>query len=128
MTNRQSITMQNVVGAKVLIHLHRQAYEMLSLQGVDSEKFVARVVGVDSFGLWIENPHYTTIPVYTDHDEYIPPEDRREVEHRAVILLQWPYVQTILQFPERKAFRAGVDEVEIGFKAKVDKAEDNQDG
>ena len=58
--------MENVVGNKVLIHLHRQAYEMLSLQGIDSEKFIARVAGVDGFGLWVENPNYTTIPVFND--------------------------------------------------------------
>jgi hypothetical protein len=103
----------------VLIKLHRQAYETMELQGVDSEKFVARVVGADAFGLWIENPNYTTIPVYDDDGNYIPPEDRGEMTHRAVILLQWPYVQTIIQFPEREAFRAGVDESEIGFKPKA---------
>ena len=116
---RHSITMDAVVGSKVLIKLHRQAYEMLELQGVDSEKFVARVVGVDGFGLWIENPNYTAIPVYDDDGNYIPPEERKEVTHRAAILLQWPYVQTIVQFPERAAYRAGVDESEIGFKAKA---------
>ena len=111
--------MQDVVGTKVLIHLHRQAYEMLSLQGVDSEKFVARVVGVDNFGMWIENPNYTSIPVFDDEGNYIAPEERAEVTHRAVVLLQWPYIQTIIQFPDREAYRAGVDESEIGFKVKA---------
>jgi hypothetical protein len=111
--------MESVVGTKVLIKLHRQAYEMLDLQGVDSEKFIARVLGVDSFGLWIENPNYTTIPVYDDSDNYIPPERREPVVHRAAVLLMWPYIQTILQFPDRPAFHAGVNESEIGFKAKA---------
>jgi hypothetical protein len=44
------------------------------------------------------------------------------VVHRAVVLLQWPYIQTVLQFPDRPAFRAGVDEVEIGFKSKLSPA------
>ena len=119
MSARHPITMENVIGNKVLIHLHRQAYEMLELQGVDSEKFVARVAGVDSWGLWLENPNYTTTPVYDDQGEYIPPENRSEVIHRAVILVMWPYIQTITQFPDRPAYTAGVDETEIGFKAKV---------
>lgn len=121
------ITIDQVVGTKVLIKLHRQAYEMLDLQGIESEKFVAHVVGVDAFGLWVENPSYTTIPVYDDSGEYIPPEKRGEVTHRAVFLLQWPYIQTILQFPDRPAYRGGVDEEEIGFKAKV-KQEEKPDG
>jgi len=119
--------MDHVVGSKVVIKLHRQAYEMLDLQGIESEKFVARVVGVDAFGLWVENPAYTTIPVYDDSGVYIPPEKRSEVSHRAVFLLQWPYIQTILQFPDRPAYRGGVDEEEIGFKAKV-RREEKPDG
>jgi hypothetical protein len=128
MANREHISMEDVVGTKVLIKLHRQAYEMLDIQGVESEKFVARVIGVDSFGLWIENPSYTTIPVYDDHGNYIPPEDRHEVSHRAAVLLLWPYIQTILQFPDRPAYRGGIDETEIGFKAMVQKPEEKGDG
>jgi hypothetical protein len=116
MEGRQQLTMENVVGGKVLLQLHPQAYEMLALQGVDSEKFIAKVVGVDGFGLWIENPNYCTVPVYDDNGEYIPPEKRSEVCYRAVVLIQWSFVQTIIQFPDRESFRAGVDEQEIGFK------------
>lgn len=119
MTIRQPITMENVIGNKVLIHLHRQAYEMLNLQGVDSEKFIARVAGVDGFGLWIENPNYTTIPVYDDSGDYIAPEQRAPVTHRAIVLILWPYIQTILQFPDRSSFMGSVEESEIGFKSKL---------
>ena len=127
MTNRQHYTMEEIVGTKVLIQLHRQAYEMLDLQGVDSEKFAAKVVGLDAFGLWIENPNYTTIPVYDDDGAYIPLEQRKPVTYRAVILLQWPYIQTILQFPDRAAFSGGLNEVEIGFKSKVKGKEDKRE-
>ena len=127
MTIRQHITMDDVVGSKVLIKLHREAYEKLEIQGVDSEKFVALVVGIDGFGMWIENPGYKSIPVYDDDGEYIPPEDRKEVIDRAVFLLSWPTIQTIVQFPERKAFHAGADESEIGFKAKM-MSKENKDG
>jgi hypothetical protein len=116
MEGRQQLTMEDVVGAKVLLQLHPQAYEMLALQGIDSEKFIARVAGVDGFGLWIENPNYCTVPVFDDNGEYIPPENRAEVCYRAVILIQWSFLQTVIQFPERASFRAGVDEQEIGFK------------
>lgn len=127
MAMRQHITMDDVVGSKVLIKLHREAYEALEIQGVDSEKFVAHVVGIDGFGMWVENPNYKSIPVYDDNGDYIPPEDREEVTHRAVFLLSWPTIQTIVQFPERKAYHAGVDESEIGFKAMMLNKE-NKDG
>ena len=108
--------MEHVVGNKALIVLHKQAYDLLNIQGIDSEKFVARVTGVDTFGLWIENPNYTTTPVYSDDGEYIPPEEREEQSHRAVMLLQWSFIQTIMQFPDRQAFHGGEDESEIGFR------------
>ena len=111
--------MDDVVGSKVLIKLHRPAYEALEIQGIDSEKFVARVVGIDGFGMWVENPNYKSIPVYDDDGGYIEPEDRDEVIHRAVFLLTWPVIQTIVQFPDRAAYHASVDESEIGFKAMV---------
>lgn len=115
--------MENVVGSKVLLQLHPQAFEMLALQGVDSEKFIAKVVGVDGFGLWIENPNYCTVPVYDDNGEYIPPENRAEVCYRAVVLIQWSFIQTLTQFPDRASFSAGVDEQEIGFKRHMPHAE-----
>jgi hypothetical protein len=116
MAERPAVTMENVVGTRVLIHLHRQAYEMLSVQGLESERFVAMVLGVDGFGLWIENPSYCTVPVYDDAGNYIAPEDRREVCHRAAVLLQWGFIQTILQFPDRMQYRPSADETELGFR------------
>ena len=129
MTIRQNITMEDVVGTKVLVHLHREAFEALrAVQGIDSEKFVAYVVGLDGFGLWIENPQYKVVPVYDDDGNYIPPEDRKEMSHRATFLLQFSAIQTIIQFPDRSSFTGGEDEVEIGFKAMVNRKEGKQDG
>jgi hypothetical protein len=119
MDERQQYNMESVLGNKVLIQLHRQAYEMLQLQGVESERFVARVTGLDAFGLWIENPNYCTIPVFTEAGDYIEPENRTEECQRAVLLLQWPMIQTLIQFPDRPDYVGGVDEGEIGFKAHV---------
>ena len=114
-----NVTMEDVVGAKVLIHLHRHAYDMLDLQGVESERFVARVVGLDTFGMWIENPNYCVVPVYDDEGNYIAPENRAEVCHRALVLIMWPYVQTLIQFPERTVFSPGAEEEEIGFRSRL---------
>jgi hypothetical protein len=111
--------MESVVGTRVLIHLHRQAYEMLSIQGLESERFVALVIGVDGFGLWIENPSYCTVPTYDDKGQYIPPEERREVCHRAAVLIQWGFIQTILQFPDRMQYRPSADETELGFRRHI---------
>lgn len=116
MAEQKQYNMESVVGNKVLIQLHSAAYQSLDIQGIESERFVAKVVGADGFGLWIENPRYCTMPVFDDNGEYIPPEKRGEVCYRAIVLIQWGFIQTILQFPEREAFFGGMNEPEIGFK------------
>ncbi len=129
MTMRQNTTMEDVVGTKVLVYLHREAFESLkAVQGIDSDKFIAQVVGLDGFGLWIENPQFITVPVYGDDGKYIPPEERKEVTHRAVFLLQFGAIKTLLQFPDRDSFTGSEDEVEIGFKAMANRQEEKQDG
>jgi hypothetical protein len=113
------VTMEDLVGTKALVSLHPEAFEILDVQGIDDPQFVARVLGFDSFGLWVENPRYCTTPVYDDEGAYIEPEDRGEVCHRAVVLLQWPFIKTILQFPDRPTFGTSLNASEIGFKLAV---------
>jgi hypothetical protein len=119
MEERQHISVESMVGSKVMIQLHRQAYDTLELQGVESERFVARVAGIDGFGVWIENPNFCTVPVYDDNGEYIDPDKRQQVCDRAVILIMWPNIQTIMQFPDRAEYRGETPETEIGFRARM---------
>lgn len=118
-----NVTMENVVGTRVLIHLQPEAFEVLDVQGIEDRHFVARVLGFDTFGLWIENPNYCITPVYTDDGDYIAPEQRAEICHRAVVLLQWGYIQTILQFPDRPTYGATLNTSEIGFKLQLPAAQ-----
>jgi hypothetical protein len=122
MEERQQINVESMVGSKVYIQLHRQSFDMLGLQGVESERFVAKVAGMDGFGIWIENPNYCTIPTYDDNGDYIPPEDRKQICDRAVILIMWPNIQTIMQFPDRVNYRASDIETEIGFRVRTQPA------
>jgi len=119
MEERQQINVESAVGSKVYIQLHRQAFDMLELQGLESERFVAKVAGIDGFGVWIENPNYCTVPTYDDNGQYIEPQDRKQICDRAVILLMWPNIQTIMQFPDRANYRPADVETEIGFKVRT---------
>ena len=113
---RSVLSMEDVVGTRVLIQLEREAFELLDLPGVYSEKFAADVTGLDELGMWIEHPNYKVVPVYDPDDNYIPPEKRSEESHRAVVLIRWDFIQTVIQFPERRGWRAGADESDIGFR------------
>jgi aryl-phospho-beta-D-glucosidase BglC (GH1 family) len=120
MEARQQINVESMVGDRVVIQLHRQAYDALNLQGVESERFVTRVAGVDNLGVWIENPNYCTVPVYDDNGEYIAPENRKQICDRAVILIFWSNIQTIMQFPDRSTYQATeADTAEIGFRSRL---------
>jgi hypothetical protein len=119
MGSKHQLTMEDVVGTKVLIQLDREAYEVLDLPGVYSEKFAADVTGVDEHGLWIEHPNYRVIPVYGADNVYITPENRREESHRAVVLIRWNFILTVIQFPERGGWRAGANESDIGFRPRT---------
>lgn len=116
---RHQLTMEDVVGTKVLIQLDREAYEVLDLPGVYSEKFAADVTGVDEHGLWIEHPNYRVVPIYDADNVYIVPEKRHEESHRAVVLIRWNIILTVIQFPERRGWRAGADESDIGFRPRT---------
>ena len=116
MSMRQLLTMEDVVGTKVLIQLDREAYELLDLPGVYSEKFAADVSGIDEHGMWIEHPNYRVLPVYDAKNQYIEPELRVEERHRAVVLIRWDFIQMVIQFPERGGWRAGANESDIGFR------------
>jgi hypothetical protein len=122
MEERQQFNVESMVGSKVMIQLHRQAYDTLELQGVESERFVARVAGLDGFGVWIENPNFCTVPTYDDNGNYIEPGARKQICDRAVILIMWPNIQTIMQFPDRVDYRGETPSAEIGFRARLQPA------
>ncbi len=122
MDERQQINVENLVGSRVMIQLHSQAFDMLEIQGVESKRFVAMVAGLDGFGVWIENPNFCTVPTYSEQGNYIPPEERQEICDRAVILVMWPHIQTIMQFPDRQNYHTSVAESEIGFRARLQPA------
>jgi hypothetical protein len=115
----KAMTMEDLVGARVLIHLHPELFQALDVQGIEERQFVARVLGIDGFGVWVENPRYCTTPTYSDEGDYIEIADRKEICHRAAVLLQWSYIQTILHFPDRLTFGATLGESEIGFHVPV---------
>ena len=56
------------------------------------------------------------VPVFDEKDEYIPPEQRSEESHLALVLIRWDFITMVIQFPDRQGWRAGADESDIGFR------------
>lgn len=110
------ITAEDLVGRQIMIHMHTPAFTDLNLQGFQSPRFRAVVLGLDNLGLWIEHPEYKIMPVYDDEGEYIPPGERKDEIHRAAILLFWGTIKTIVFFPDKEAILPTEDVPVIGFK------------
>lgn len=108
-------TLETLIGSTVLVSLSQQAYQMLDLQGVDTHKFYAKVVGFDQLGLWIENPMYITVPTHTLEGDLIRVEQRKAETHVAHILIQWSAIMTIAYFPGRVGFAPSERVGTIGF-------------
>lgn len=109
------VSIDDLVGRQVMVHMHAQAFTDLNLQGFQAPRFRAVVLGMDNLGLWIEHPEYKMMPVYNDAGEYIPPGERQEVVHRAAILLMWSTIKTIVFFPELDAVLPTEDVPVIGY-------------
>jgi hypothetical protein len=108
-------TLESIVGSTVLVSLSPEAYQALDLQGVDTHKFYAKVVGFDQIGLWVKNPSYISVPTHNLDGTLIPVEERKAETHVAHILIQWSAILTIAYFPGRVGFAPSERVSSIGF-------------
>jgi hypothetical protein len=109
------VSVEDLVGRQALIHLHEPAFRDLNIQGFDSPRFRAVILGVDTLGLWIEHPAYKLTMVYDDEGNYIPPQSRKEIAYRAAILIIWGAVKTIVFFPDQEIVLPTDEVPVIGF-------------
>jgi hypothetical protein len=109
------VSVEDLIGRQVLICMHDAAFHDLNIQGFDSARFRAVILGVDNLGLWIEHPSYKLTAVYDDEGNYIPPQNRKEIGYRAAILLIWGAVKTLIFFPDQEIVLPSEEVPVIGF-------------
>ncbi len=109
------ITIEDVIGHQALISMHVQAFNDIAIQGFDSPRFRAVVLGIDNLGIWIEHPDYKLTLVYDDEGNYIPPQARKETSCRAAVLIFWGAIKTIVYFPDQEAVVPSEEVPVIGF-------------
>ena len=114
-TDIPRVTIEDVIGRQVLISMHTQAFNEIAIQGFDSPRFRAVVLGLDNLGLWIEHPDYKLTLVYDDEGNYIPPQARKEVAYRAAVLILWGAIKTVVFFPDQEAVVPSEEVPVIGF-------------
>lgn len=111
MTSNHSVTTNDIIGRKAYFKI-RNPKEM-GFFGILEDQFHALVVGIDSYGVWIENPSWETVRIRGENGEIIPPERRRKEVYRTHILLFWHQIISIMTCPGREGFDVD-DAKEIG--------------
>lgn len=96
------VTTKDIVGRKAYFKIRN--HQEMGFFGIKEDQFHALVVGVDSFGVWIENPKWETVRVRDENGRIIPPEERRKEVYQTQILLFWPNIVSIMTFPGREGF------------------------
>lgn len=102
------MTIDDIMNKTVMLMLFH--HEGLESAGIKERKFYAKVVGRDSIGVWIENPHLETTRVRDDNGLLIPREKREHEEHLAYVLIPWGNIRSLVHFPAREGFDRAEDE------------------
>lgn len=105
------VNTNDIVGKKAYFKIRN--HQEMQFFGIKEDQFHALVVGLDSFGIWIENPKWETTRIRDEEGQLIPLEQRRREIYTTHILLFWPNIVSIMTCPGREGF--DVDEAkEIG--------------
>ena len=64
---------------------------------------------IDSFGVWLENPYFKVLPS-GDFKAMILQEQTEALKGKALVLVKWQYVATIIYLEGQK-----VDSIPLGF-------------
>ncbi len=82
--------------------------------------FLAKVVGVDNLGMWLENPNYHRVKVKDATGNPIAKVDQVEEELTAYLLIRWEYIDSIVTFPSNTDNETLANVNRIGFKLSQD--------
>lgn len=91
-----------MIGQKAYFKIRN--HQEMAFFGITDDQFHAKVVGIDSTGVWIENPTWETTRLRDENGVIIEPEDRRKEVYLTNILLFWPTIVSIMTCPGREGF------------------------
>lgn len=72
---------------------------------------LARLVDIDSLGIWLENPTYIRVI-----GNRIPEQSQHEETLTTNILIKWEYVSSIIRFPNEEIHGTDENVKKIGFR------------
>ena len=110
-------TSENIIGDIVFISFKEK--DFLKKLAIPEQVTHFKILGHDGLGLWLEHPKLTF--KYTTDENGNPIEEGKQKteEVDAVFLAPWPFVETIMHYPNREGFDFPSEfDKHIGFLSK----------
>ncbi|MCF3944523.1 hypothetical protein [Oceanobacillus alkalisoli] len=76
---------------------------------------LAKLVDIDNFGIWLENPDYIRISVRDELGNAIPQNLQTEERVTSNVLIRWEFIGSIMRFPNEEINGQTEDIRTIGF-------------
>ena len=100
--DNKMMKIEDIVNDVVLIVVGKS--EGLAAAGIDKDKFFAKVIGFDEFGLWVEHPNFEVIISEDSKGKPLPPGKVTREKFCASVQVQWQHISTLVHFPNRGGF------------------------
>lgn len=112
--NNKMMKIEDIINDVVLIVV--EDAKGLNTAGIDQEKFYAKVIGYDEFGLWVEHPSFEVVISEDSEGKPLPPEKVTREKFCASVQVQWRNISTLVHFPNREGFDfPSPFDLQIGF-------------
>jgi len=84
----------------------------MTLGDVEGKWLQFRLRGIDNFGVWLENPHFS-ISAASDTEAKVSQKQREALIGEALVLVKWQYVATMIYVGGQE-----VEHIPLGFAKK----------
>lgn len=106
---------EELKGKLVLFKFSEEIRPDLSLFQIYKDEIWAVVTGIDTEGVWIENPAYELGIWWDDNGNLIPQDKQTKEKVKADILISWRYIKALMSVEDER-FQKIKSEKLPGFK------------
>ncbi len=107
---------ENLKGKLVLFKLSEDIRQDLSLFQIYKDELWALVTGIDTEGIWIENPAYELGVWWDEKGELIPHNKQVKEKVKANILISWRYIKILMSVEDDRFHKVKIERLP-GFHA-----------
>ncbi|MFH1046043.1 MAG: hypothetical protein V1727_03675 [Candidatus Omnitrophota bacterium] len=108
--------MDDLKGKLVLFKFSEELAKDLSLFQVYKDEIWAVVTGIDTEGIWIENPSYELGVWWDEQGNLIPPSKQVTEKVKAHIMIPWRYIKVLMGVEDERFQKVKIKRLP-GFQA-----------